>query len=313
MLSRLMKYSIFTLALFIGVFIVVGFALSADECQDECSFTTKKGDVVEIGVLPDSNNNWPIEVTAPGGEFSCGASENYPCLAWPYQCLGDENGNNCEAINKQSIFISNCCGKPIEILAASDAATIRECEDTGSLFPNMCSGYELRIPSTSGNSPGETLFWFTTPKDVGTDMVDIMVSTGSIDVPCIAGIKGPGCSTPIPPVRVEPRVQCFQFTADTDNCSIAQTWYLKWAGTGPCAVEVHVAEGIVPCSDFPNGFVKLESEPLGDITINVDGDDQVLTEALINNSACDEGWLRFVDSFGCNVRCYYSGGRRYCY
>ena len=119
-------------------------------------------------------------------------------------------------------------------------------------------------------------------------------------------------------VRVEPKVQCYQFTAESDKCQREQTWFIQWTGSDPCAVDVWVADGIVPCLDFDFGekklFKKLRADDLRDITISVNGKVQVLTEALNNNSRCNAGWLRFVDpETGCNVRCYTSGGKRYCY
>lgn len=281
-------------------------------CPDQCSFTAKVGgNQVEIiiAIRPDSNNQWPIVVNAPGGNYSCGDIANYPCLAWPYTCL-----QNCEKIGKQSILISDCCGKPIEILDSNfGGGFITECNGDDYYWPNTCSGYQYNINSVSGNKPGEVLFWITTPMGTGTDEIDLNFAINSTRYPCFASIKGPGCSSTLPPVRVEPRVQCYQFVAETDNCTGAQTWYAQWAGTDPCAVDVWVADGSVPCDNFPNGFTQLTGESLGDISILVNGASQPLTEALINNSACNEGWLRFTDENGCNVRCYYSGGRRYCY
>ena len=310
-------------AFLILMFVSIGFVLAAEKCLDSCTVTkpVKKGPDVVIGIstLPDANNNWPIVVNEPG-TYSCdnptsGITDNYPCLVWPYQCE-----NDCELINKGSIFISNCCGNPIEILWTNHGDPLSdtfECDsNNNNYFPDTCSGYQLRLPNASGSTPS-LLFWFATPTGIGSDMVDIKISTSQEDITCMTGIRGPGCSVPVPPVRVEPRVQCFQFIAETNNGPKVQTWYAEWAGTDPCAVDVWAAyeiDGIpVACSDVKTLGNKLTGEDLGDITITIDDEPQALTEALTNNSQCNEGWLRFTDAGGTNIRCYYSGGRKYCF
>lgn len=303
-------------ALLIATLVSTGSVLAAETCQEDCSVYTKFGDIT-VKILPDANSQWPVVVNERG-DYSCDDTslpanpDNYPCLAWPYQCFSGP----CSKITKGKIFIPNCCDKPIEILWTSHGAPsgdITTC-DTGSSFPNVCSGYELLLPNNAGSEPG-LIFWFTTPKDIGTNMIDITIPIQSKDTTCLTGIKGPGCNTPIPPVRVEPRVQCYQFTADTDNCQTAQTWYAEWAGTDPCAVDVWAANGIVSCDLVKSTGSKLQGEALGNIKIEVStGVYQPLTEALTNNSQCSEGWLRFTNpDTGCNVRCYTSGGRKYCF
>ncbi|MEA3470776.1 MAG: hypothetical protein U9R24_03565 [Thermodesulfobacteriota bacterium] len=314
-MKNMAKASIlFMVALLIATFATTGSVLATETCQEYCSLYSKSGDIT-IAILPDANNNqWPVVVNE-AGSYRCDDpsnpnSDNYPCLAWPYQCIDGP----CEKITKGNILIPNCCDKPIEILWTSHgdpSLDITTCDEKTE-FPNVCSGYQLLLPNNAGSTPG-LIFWFTTPEGIGTNMIDITVPIQSKPTTCLTGIKGPGCNTPIPPVRVEPRVQCYQFIADTDNCQPAQTWYAKWAGTDPCAVDVWVADGIVACSEFPTGFNLLTGQPLSDIKIVVGEDEQLLTEALTNNSQCSEGWLRFTDpATGCNVRCYYSGGRRYC-
>ena len=302
-------------ALLIAALVSTGSLLAAETCQENCSVYTKFGDIT-IKILPDANNRWPVVVDAPGPEYRCDDPstpnpDNYPCLAWPYQCFSGP----CEKITKGSILIPNCCDKPIEILWTSHGNPLQDimtCDHSQSAFPNVCSGYEIELPNQAGGNPG-LIFWFTTPEGIGTNMIDITFPIQSKLTTCLTGIKGPGCNTPIPPVRVEPRVQCYQFTADTDNCQVAQTWYAEWAGTDPCAVDVWAVDGIVPCDQVKVPANKLLGEALDDIKITVDGVEQPLTEALTNNSKCSEGWLRFTDpETGCNVRCYYSGGRRYC-
>ena len=119
--------------------------MAADTCQDECSFGPVKisGNNyvnITIAIFPDTNGNWPIVVNEPG-VYSCGEDpNNYPCLAWAYTCL-----NDCAKINKQSILISNCCGKPIEILDSTEGQSYIDCDNADSLWPNSCSGSELKI------------------------------------------------------------------------------------------------------------------------------------------------------------------------
>jgi hypothetical protein len=310
-MRTLSKYLIFfTGTLFLSSFMLASFAIAQEEpCQPLSCKVTAKRDVFDIAIIPDDEGLFPIEVS---GEDYCGSNpEDSPCLLWQYECLGAD----CNNIGKIWVQIPICCKNPIEILKVQNTADplslLSYCYDDNNPG-KTCNSAGLRVtPVSGGEGP---LTWFTTKKDVEYNVIDIFAQVGSEYLTCVNAIAGPGCKDKIPEVRVEPRVQCYQFTADNDNCQRAQTWYAQWAGTNPCAVDVWVADGIVPCSDFPEGFTNLTGEELGDITINVNGTDQILTEAITNNSQCDEGWLRFVDpGTGCNKRCYYTGGTKYCY
>ena len=307
-MRTLSKYLIFfTGTFFLSSFMLASFAIAQEEpCQPiSCNINAKK-DAFDIAIMPDDEGLFPIEVS---GVDYCGSNpEDSPCSLWQYQCVGSD----CNNIGKIWFQIPACCENPIEILNTSNGEpNFSYCTESNNPT-GFCAGVSIIHTPVAG---GEGfLFWFTTPKSVKYNLIDLVVQVGGEYLPCLSAIAGPGCPDPVPEVRVEPRVQCYQFTADNDNCQRAQTWYAQWAGTNPCAVDVWVADGIVPCSDFPTGFTKLQGEELGDITINVNGTDQILTEAITNNSQCDEGWLRFVDQeTGCNKRCYYTGGTKYCY
>lgn len=301
-------------ALLIATFLSTGSVLAAETCQETCIIAVdKKGNMETIEILPDAFGQWPIVVTEPG-DYSCGDLNNYPCLVWAYQCITPP----CNNLTKVHILIPNCCDNPIQILDGSPEYQIIECDNNNAAFPNSCSGYEIRMDSISGSTPPTTgLFWFATQHGIDTNMIDLLFPTVAPNNACQTGIKGPKCTTPIPPVRVEPRVQCFQFIAETNNGPKVQTWYAEWDGTSPCAVDVWAATEVngvpVPCSEVKIPANKLEGKELGHIKIDVDGVEQSLTEALTNNTQCNEGWLRFTDESGTNIRCYYSGGRRYCY
>jgi hypothetical protein len=290
--------------------------LAADICQDQCTVDTKFGPI-SIAILPDSNNQWPVVVKEPG-DYRCDDPNStdpyaYPCLAWPFQCLSGP----CEKIANGFILIPNCCDKPIEILWTSHGSppsNIFECDNRTSNFPNVCSGYELRLPNQSGSNPAR-IFWFTTPEGIGTNMIDIVFPIQGKPTTCLKGIKGPGCNTPIPPVRVEPRRQCYQFIAEQPpecpNSSVQSTWLAEWSGTEPCAVEVWAAYGDNwNCDNVKTNANKLEPEDLGTIQDN----GQILSDYITNNSLCNEGWLRFEEpETGCNKRCYVSGRKKYCF
>jgi hypothetical protein len=309
------KTLLFAMVIAIAALFAAAEIMAADECRDQCSFGPVKisGNNytnITIATLPDGGQ-WPIVVKDDSGVYKCGDPDDYPCLAWAYTCL-----NDCEKINKQSILISNCCGKPVEILASSHTAfETKECDDDGFFWPNSCSGYQITLNNTSGNIPGQLLFWFTTPMGTGTDMVDMNFSTRQDDLPCNFGIKGPGCSTAIPPVRVEPRRQCYQFTAeqppDCPNSSVQSTWLAEWSGTEPCAVEVWAAYGDQwDCDNVRRDENIVPPEDLGTIQDN----GQILSDYITNNSLCNEGWLRFEEpETGCNKRCYVSGRKKYCF
>ena len=323
MRTRSKKSILFTIVWGLVSLILIAPAIALEPCQpDKCTVIGKKFtpfDIITVPLLPDGPFpivlNEPLWIEGTSDQyFRCDDPNNpnpnnYPCLLWNYACFGD----TCNKIAAVYSMIPKCCNNPIELLwSSSGSPDIYQCDSTVYDGPEICSAEALRITPVSG--PEGPLYWFTTQMDVEHNVMDIIVKTGEGYITCKQSIAGPGCKDPTPPVRVEPRVQCYQFTAETDNCQTEQTWYAQWAGTNPCAVDVWVADGIVPCSAFPDGFTKLEGEALGDITIVVDGEEQVLTEALTNNSQCDEGWLRFTDpETGCNKRCYYTGGVKYCY
>jgi len=300
-----------------------GFDTVEKVCQDNCNAQSfEPFESLGVRVKPNNKGQWPIVVESENdpGVYRCDNPNspnagNYPCLAWPYDWYRFSGPNN---LKNAHVLVPNCCGQKIDILWTSAGEPEEyECDNSESKFKNVCSGFELRLMDASEGTSGT--FWFTTPDHVASNMIDISFGEDNGDdeifSPCLYGIKGPGCS-PVADVRVEPRSQCWQFTAEENlNCPEAQdqTWYAEWAGSDPCAVDVWVADGIVPCGQVQQQGTKLKGEPLDDITLTFDNVEQSLKEALDTNSRCSEGWLRFIDEQGCNARCYRSGGRRYCY
>ena len=139
-----------------------------------------------------------------------------------------------------------------------------------------------------------------------------------------AEIPGPGCAKvqcPAPATRVEPRSQCWQFIAEEDQCETDTTWYAEWTEGDECAVRVWACSGIIACDrgtiisntdpNNPNAICReLDPQALSDITSG----GEILTALLTSNSQCSEVWARFVDqNTGCNIRCYVSGGKKYCF
>lgn len=322
-----------TIILFVAAVVIATLAstgaVMAQECQGDCSVYTKFGNIKissqPLGADPDNPDPWPIVVEDNSGPYSCGSDpNNYPCLAWAYHCVE----GNCEKITKVSILIPNCCDRPISILYTSKGPPtdemIKTCDESQSSFQNACSGYELRLTDISGNNPPpEGIFWFTTPAGIGTNIIDFTFPIQGKDTTCLTGITGPGCNTPAPKVRVDPVTQCYQFYAENQptDCpnSPYSTWVAKWDAGDPCAVTVWMKYGLDSndepwsCQNVIDTTTPLTPEELGDIKIDVGGGVyKDLKEYKINNSLCHVGWLQFVDSSGCNVRCYTSGGRRYC-
>jgi len=320
----------FTVALLITTFVFTGAILAAEpSCPTGCtaSIITKKGTItVDLATLPDNNGNWPVVVNEPG-TYSCddpglGVTDNYPCLAWPYQCTSE---GTCQNLNKATILISKCCNKPIEILWTSHGSPIADTfQCTEGVYPDNCSGFQLRLPNNSGSNTG-MVFWFTTPTDVGTDLIDIMASLKDGDVPCLAGIQGPGCSSPTETVRIEPVDQCFEFSADGD-CHNSSTWLLRWRDPmKPCSVDVwaaydeYDAEGNLTkdwnCSNVydPNNSSTnhIQAQSFSQAGFQVAGEN--VTSAKLWDVTCGLEWLRTLasESDPCNYRIVRVGDKIY--
>lgn len=292
------------------------------------------GDVLAFCDNCEPNVELPLSVSAGPFNITLKSVEKYDSTCDPDEGLFDacfykwnytimDTGSDpasLTGLNFLAMLIPDCCNNPkIDFDKVNSIpgnifeSEVAEGEDTLYFGRYNQQAYVIKVTPN-----GETNWSLVMTSNTVTTTTALLKygkkDTASYEIP------GPGCAKlpcepVIPPVRIEPRVQCFQFTADTDNCKKAQTWYATWAGTDPCAVDVYVADGIVACDIEPDiygntPFEKLIGEDLNDITI----DGQPLTEALTSNSQCSEGWLRFTDpDTGCNLRCYYSGGRKYCY
>jgi hypothetical protein len=289
------------------------------------------GDVLAFYDNCEPIGDLPLSVSAGFFDITLNSIEKYssdcdPELEGVDTCLYKWNytvkdaGSNPEALtglNFLAMLIPDCCNEP-KIYFDKDKSTptnmaesaVAEGEDTLYFGRYNQQAYVIKV------TPNSVTDWTLVMRSNTVTTTTALLKYGKKDTASYE-IPGPGCAKLpcepiIPPVRIEPRVQCFQFTADTDKCQTAQTWYATWAGTDPCAVDVYVADGIVPCdiTKSENGYSQLSGEDLNDITI----EGLPLTEALTNNSQCSEGWLRFTDpKTECNLRCYYSGGRKYCY
>lgn len=146
-------------------------------------------------------------------------------------------------------------------------------------------------------------------------------------------------STSCAKTRVVTKAQCYYFIAEEqpDKCGNKySTWEIQWeepqnnediekCNIRKVAVAQHPSEP-VPCGQQV-GFSDVSSQPLSIITVTNNkmseqneqsiGSPRELEHALVANTTCSEVWLRFIETEGerkgCNVRCYMSGGRAYCY
>lgn len=301
--------------LFIGVFLMIllfsaGTVMSQQPCQPEQCTVTAKRDIFDIAIMPLSvDGPFPSEVT---GSDYCGSNED-ECLLWRYQCIGDD----CNNIGKVWVQIPICCDNPIEILWTSDGDPtdiINMCDaDNNPGF--TCDSKGLRVTPVAGGEG--VLIWFSTRKDVKYNLIDMIAQVGSEYITCKSAIAGPGCSEPVPDVRVEPVTQCYQFIAENQvGCTnpAKSTWLAKWYESNPCAIEVFAAYGDDwDCGNVEHSSNKLTPESSEDIKLQVAPDVyRTLLEYRVNNAQCNTGWYQFVDEAGCNVRCYTVNSVRFC-
>jgi hypothetical protein len=273
------------------------------------------------GDLPISTTTGKYKITLV--EINKIAESEYK---WTYNIT--RNGNKPTGLNFLAMLIPDCRG-----IQSDPKIIIREDPDSGVSFGGSLQQFAVAEGETVVNfgqfieqgfvikgTSDDNIEWSFIANTNAMTKITALVKYQGREVS--GEIPGPGCTLnencPVPKVRVEPRVQCFQFVAETDECSTDQTWYAEWDGSDPCAVDVWAAQGIVACNQMKNDGLKLQGEELGDIKLVFeDGSqtiEQPLTEAINNNSQCSEGWLRFTDpTTGCNKRCYYSGGKRYCF
>ncbi len=147
------------------------------------------------------------------------------------------------------------------------------------------------------------------------------LSTNKSPGACLTGIKGPGCSNQKPLVTVEPRTQCFQFTAanQPSGCenSAKSTWVVEYDPENECIVynvwgAYHNDDREWTCTDVQIDANKIEAIPLKDsLTLQFDDGSKALS-SILTVEECDVGWIQAVDSDGCNARCYKIAGRLYC-
>lgn len=329
--------SLLCMVLFIPMIILAGPTLSfatggqqcpegvLENCSEECTATVKTWTYsddrwprwriesmgYDVGIVEDSNGQWPVVVEMDNGMYQCGKdAENYPCLAWPYQVTTDDMAD-LDELTQISILIPNCCDDPITILQTSDNEVVTtDCLDCTSVFEGICSGYELQVTQLADNGT----FWFTTPENVGKHMIDVQLVGDLSPKPCLTGIKGPGCATPNPEVKVEPVTQCFQFTAenqppDGDCNPESSTWAILTYGR--CNVDVYAAYGdSVTCDNVVTNDNKIDPQQLQNVLKTEDG--EVVTSYLTVDE-CDTAWLQSIEpDTGCNKRCYKIAGRLYC-
>jgi len=246
-----------------------------------------------------------------------------------YTVENTSNPGTLTGLNFFAMLIPDCCNEPFITF------------DLNGSIPNNLKYLPVAVGEPTLNfgqynqqarvlkgTPDNDTIWslVTTSKTLTTTTALLKYGQGKGDKVSVE-IPGPGCAKveycPKPKTRVEPRSQCWQFTAETDQCGVASTWYVEWTEAGgECAVKAWACDGIVDCGkvkDNAGGIVtvpeteivcwELDAEPLFDI---VTTDNETLDAALTGNSQCPELWLRFVDDIGCNERCYVSGGVKYC-
>lgn len=216
---------------------------------------------------------------------------------WNYTITNKNDPNKLTGVNFFAMLIPDCMKDPKIVInpisfGSYQSFGVAEGENVLSFGLGIEQGYVIK-----GVSDGDTNWSFLTNTNTVT-YTSAIIKDGNKEYS--KEIPGPGCTPiincPVPETRVDPREQCFVFTSKCDDgTEQVNTWTMKWDGSDPCAVEVKVAEG-TPGSPQPCGTGEvIEGEVFGnDIYFKGEGiPDQPLSDALINNSACDEGWLRF--------------------
>lgn len=284
------------------------------------------GDAIAFCDNCDPDSDLPISVIADQYTITLESIEELPegengtQYQWNYTIEGPDEGE-IDDLYFYAMLIPDCCSDPaIAFDLDQSLPTNLRVYPVGQGEGYLKFGRYNQQAYVIKGSPENSIYW-----QLVTNTDTVTTTTGLVKYRKKVGyrykfratsveVPGPGCAVLLEPVRVEPRRQCFEFIAEGENEGCTQpensVWLAEWSGEDACAVDVWAAYGDEwTCDNVKTEANKVEGDSLSTIT---DENGNSLSDYRINNSTCDEGWLRFTNEGGCNARCYVSGGRRYC-
>lgn len=260
---------------------------------------------------------------------SCETIDDIETCDYEWNYTFNTGSANLSGTNFVAMFLPDCENSPKITVYETQCTPPSTFSDPGEGESTLGFGEFNVVGRVLKRSSDNTNSWIIVTNTNSVTSVAAVIKAGNKNKTFGFRMPGPGCTElpcvpELPPVRVEPVTQCYEFTAENqgpncpngpysvwvietdrdDKCKVTGVWQ-KYYDTSPEDGCSDVLTSPVPGEDL-NALLKFDD---GTIPLS---EDLPSISTILAVDECDVGWVQALDESDCNARCYKIAGRLYC-